>query len=72
MCAVVDPGVSLSTHSVLPMVSFVDHVDHAQCTSDGVVPRWWTTARPRTAMSRRWEDAGVESQTERCTRVNWF
>ena len=23
-------------------------------------------------MSRRWEDAGVESQTERCTRVNWF
>ena len=24
-----DPAVSLSTHSLLPMVSFVDHVDHA-------------------------------------------
>ena len=23
-------------------------------------------------MSQRWEDAGVESQAERCTRVNWF
>ena len=29
MCAVVDPAVSLSTHSLLPMVSFVVHVDHA-------------------------------------------
>ena len=57
---------------------------HTQSTSDGcrslttlTTPRrartrWWTTARPRTATSRRWEDAGVESQTERCTRVNWF
>ena len=54
---------------------------HAQSTSDGcrslttphrAHPRWWTTARPRTATSRRWEDAGVESQAERCTRVNWF
>lgn len=35
-------------------------------------PRWWTTARPRTATSQRCEDAGVELQTERCTRVNWF
>ena len=25
MCAAVDPAVSLSTHSLLPMVSFVDH-----------------------------------------------
>ena len=57
---------------------------HVQSTSDGcrsltmlttpcrAHPRWWTTARPRTATSQRWEDAGVESQTERCTRVNWF
>ena len=29
MCAAVDPAVSLSTHSLLPMVSFIDHVDHA-------------------------------------------
>ena len=35
-------------------------------------PRWWTTARPCTATSRRWEDTGVESQTERCTRFNSF
>ena len=25
MCAAVDPAVSLSTHSLLPMVLFVDH-----------------------------------------------
>ena len=65
MCAAVDPDVSLSTHSLLLMVSFVDHA----------VPRApgrWTTVRLRTAMSRRWEDAGVESQIERGTRVNWF
>ena len=35
-------------------------------------PRWWTTARPRTATSRRWEDAGVESQTERSGKLDWF
>ena len=29
MCAAVDPAVSLTTPSLLPMVSFVDHVDHA-------------------------------------------
>ena len=68
MCAAMDPAVSLSTHNLLLMVSFIDHIDHARRAH----PRWWTTARPRTAMSRRWEDAGVESQTERCMRVNWF
>mgnify|MGYP005828622337 CR=1 FL=1 len=29
MRAAVDPAVSLSTHSLLPKVSFVDHVDHS-------------------------------------------
>ncbi len=29
MRAAVDPVVSLSTHSLFPMVSFVDHVDHS-------------------------------------------
>ena len=29
MCAAMDPAVSLSTHSLLPMVSFVDHADHS-------------------------------------------
>ena len=39
MCAVVDPAVSLSMHSLLPMVSFVDHVDHAApSASQGEAP----------------------------------
>ena len=37
MCAVVDPAVSLSMHSLLPMVSFVDHVDHAAPSASKVV-----------------------------------
>ena len=37
MCAAVDPAVSLSTHSLLLMVSFVDHVDHAAPSASKVV-----------------------------------
>ena len=37
MHAAVDPAVSLSTHSLLPMVSFVDHVDHAAPSASKVV-----------------------------------
>ena len=37
MCAAVDPAVSLSMHSLLPMVSFVDHVDHAAPSASKVV-----------------------------------
>ena len=37
MCAAVDPAVSLSIHSLLPMVSFVDHVDHAAPSASKVV-----------------------------------
>ena len=37
MCAVVDPAVSLSMHSLLPMVSFIDHVDHAALSASKVV-----------------------------------
>ena len=37
MCAAVDPAASLSTHSLLPMVSFVDHVDHAAPSASKVV-----------------------------------
>ena len=43
MCAVVDLAVNLSTHSLLPMVLFVDHIDHAAPRA----PRQLTTARPR-------------------------
>ena len=43
MRAAVDPAVSLSTHSLLPMVSFVDHVNHAapsasKVADDGEAP----------------------------------
>ena len=37
LCAAVDPAVSLSMHSLLPMVSFVDHVDHAAPSASKVV-----------------------------------
>ena len=37
MCAAVDPAVSLSMHSLLPMVSFVDHIDHAAPSASKVV-----------------------------------
>ena len=37
MCAAVDPTVSLSTHSLLPMVSFVDHVYHTAPSASKVV-----------------------------------
>ena len=37
MCAAADPDVSLSTHSLLPMVSFVDHVDHSMPSASKVV-----------------------------------
>ena len=37
MCAAVDPAVSLSMHSLLPMVSFVDHVDHDVPSASKVV-----------------------------------
>ena len=37
MRAAVDPAVSFSTHSLLPMVSFVDHVDHAAPSASKVV-----------------------------------
>ena len=68
MRVAMDPAVSLSMHSILPMVSFVDHIDHAAPSASKVVD----DGEARTATSRRWEDTGVESQTERCTRVNWF
>ena len=37
MCAAMDLAISLSTHSLLPMVSFVDHVDHAAPCASKVV-----------------------------------
>ena len=37
MCAAVDLAVSLSTHSLLLMVSFFDHVDHVAPSASKVV-----------------------------------
>ena len=37
MRAAVDPAVSLSTHRLLPMVLFVDHVDHSAPSAFKVV-----------------------------------
>ena len=37
MCVAMDPAVSLSMHNLLPMVSFVDHVDHAAPSASKVV-----------------------------------
>ena len=37
MCVAVDPAVSLSTHILVPMVSFVDHVDHAAPSASKLV-----------------------------------
>ena len=43
------PTVSLSMYIPLPMLSFVDNVDHAVPRT----PARWTTARPRKGMNRR-------------------
>ena len=37
MRAAVDPAISLSTHSLLSMVSFVDHVDYSVSSAFKVV-----------------------------------
>ena len=37
MRAAMDPAVSLFTHSLLPMVSFVNHVDHSVPSASKVV-----------------------------------
>ena len=37
MCAAMDPAISLSTHFLLPMVSFVYHVDNAAPSASKVV-----------------------------------
>ena len=68
MRAVVDPAVSLSTYTPLPMVSFVDHVDHATPSASKV----GDDGKAPDSNEPEMEDAGVESQMERCTRVNWF
>ena len=53
MCAVVDPAVSLSMHSLLPMVSFVDHVDHAASSASKLVDNGEAPDSNKPEMGRR-------------------
>ena len=60
---------SASPHTVLfRWKSFLDHVDHAARRA----PRWWTTTRPRKGTVRSREDAAVDANAEKSTRVHWF
>ena len=68
LAAVVDPAVSLSTYSILPMEFDSCHIDHAAPRA----PRRWTMARPRKGTTRSREDAAVEDCIERSMRVHWF
>ena len=53
MCAAVDPAVSLSTHSLLPMVSFVEHVYHAAPSASKVVDEGEAPDNNEPEMGRR-------------------
>ena len=53
MCAAVDPAVSLSMHSLLLMVSFVDHVDHAAPSASKVVDNGEAPDSNKPEMGRR-------------------
>ena len=53
MCAAVDPAVSLSMHSLLPMMSFVDHVDHAAPSASKVVDNGEAPDSNESEMGRR-------------------
>ena len=53
MCAAMDPAVSLSTHSLLLMVSFVDHVDHAAPSASKVVDDGEAPDSNKSEMGRR-------------------
>ena len=68
MRAAVDPAVILSTHSLLLMVLFVDHVDHVAPSASKVVDDGEAPDSNELEMGRR----GSRAQMERCTRVNWF
>ena len=53
MCAAVDPAVSLSTQSLLPMVLFIDHVDHSAPSASKVVDDGEAPERNEPEMGRR-------------------
>ena len=53
MRAAVDAAISLSTHSLLLMVSFVDHVDHSASSASKVVDNGEAADRNEPEMGRR-------------------
>ena len=53
MHAAVDPAVSLRMHSLLLMVSFVDHVDHAAPSASKVVDDYEAPDSNEPEMGRR-------------------
>ena len=53
MRAAMDPAVSLSMHSLLPMVSFVYHVDHAAPSASKVVDDGEASENNEPEMGRR-------------------
>ena len=53
MRAAVDPVVNLSMHSILPMVSFVDHVDHSVPSASKVVDDGEAADSNKPEMGRR-------------------
>ena len=53
MCAAVDPAVRLFTHSLLLMVSFIDHVDHTASSASKVVDDVEAPDSNETEMGRR-------------------
>ena len=53
MCAAMDPAISLSMHSLLPMVSFIDHIDHAAPSASKVVDDGEAPDSNETEMARR-------------------
>ena len=71
MCAAVDPAVSLSTYSLLPMVSFVDHVYHAAPSTSKVVDDGEAPDSNKPEMGRL-GSCFPRGGEYNCTRVYWF
>ena len=62
MRVAVDPAVSLSTHSLLLMVLFVDHVDHSTSSASKLVDDGEASDSNESEMGRR--DSGCPCREE--------
>ena len=71
MRATMEPAVSLSMHSLLPMVSFVDHVDHTEPSASKVVDNGEAPDSNEPEMGRRGSGCPRGEEYD-CTRVYWF